>query len=298
MPNNLFGRIAEIVLFPEGDSAIVIGDDLRFEFTCKKSPSSDANTADISVSNLSQDTRDRLDEQIGTPLILSAGYSEGDGLMNTFFGDVVSVKHRVTPPTVTTVLTVGDGAKALRDSKTSLSFKKNTQVSVVIKELTRGLGKPIKNPEAIEEQSNVFLSGYTAIGNNKTLLDQLARNNGFSWSIQNDEIVIVSDSDTPPADILVLSPETGLVGVPERINDSIDKKESQVPVSTTTTGEDKKRPGWNVEAKLFPEVVPGDFIALQFRARPEGEIVKIIEVEHSGDTYGEAWTTKLQVQDI
>lgn len=290
MPNKLYGRIAQIVIFPQGSQAISIGDDLRFEFVCKKSPSSDPNTAEIKITNLSKKTRDTLDELIDTPLVLSAGYAEGEGLLNVFFGDIMSVKHSETPPDIITTIEVGDGAKSLRDSKTALSFAKNTSVSTVIETLADELGKPVKRPEYLKSVFGKYLSGFAAIGNSKTILDQLARENSFSWSIQNDEIVIITDQDTPPSDILLLSPDTGLVGSPERNNLTIDKKEG-----SDTSG---KPPGWNVTAKLFPQVIPGGFIALQFNQRPGGEIVKIIEVEHSGDTYGDVWTSKIQVQDL
>lgn len=292
MPNDLFGRIAQIIIFPPGGQAISIGDDLRFEFMCKKSPSSDPNTAEVKITNLSTKTRDALDEQIDSPLVLSAGYEYGEGLLNVFFGDIMSVKHSETPPDIVTTIEVGDGAKSLRDSKVSLSFRKDTNVSTVIEEIAKGLGKPIRRPETIKGKFGKYLSGYSAIGNNKTLLDQLAREFSFTWSIQDDEIVIVTDLDTPPSDILVLSPETGLVGSPERNNSTVDKQE------TTPGKNSKKPPGWNVNAKLFPQVLPGDYIALQFKQRPQGEIVKIIEVEHSGDTYGDTWLTKMQVQDL
>lgn len=292
MPNNLFGRIARILIFPTGRPTIVIGDDLRFEFTCKKIPSSDPNTAEVKITNLSKITRRTLDDQIDTPLILSAGYSEGEGLVNVFFGNIMSVKHDTTPPNIITTIEVGDGAESLRDSKVSLSFKKNTLVSTVVQQLAIGFGKPIKNPEAITSIEGAYLSGYCGIGNNKTLMDQLARDNGFSWSIQDDEIVFINNGDIPPVDILVLSPETGMVGSPKRNTSSIDKQE------TTVSVDNRKPAGWDVAAKLFPEVVPGGFIALRFAERPLGEIVKVVEVEHSGDTYGNTWTTKLQVQDI
>jgi hypothetical protein len=294
MPNKLFGRVARLLVFPIGQPAILIGGDLRIEFTCKKSPSSDPNTAELKITNLSKNTRDRLDEQVDTPLVFSAGYEQGDGLINVFFGDIMSVRHNETAPDIVTIIEVGDGAVALRDSRVSFSFSKNTSVSTVIQQLAIGLGKPIRNPQAISSQTGVFLSGYTAIGNNRTLLDQLARESGFSWSVQDDEIVIVSDTDAPPVDILVLSPETGLVGIPERNTSSVDPQSGGIAIA----GGNSKPPGWNVTAKLFPDIVPGGFFVLKFKERPIGEIVKVIDVEHSGDTYGDMWTTKIQVQDI
>ena len=292
MLNNLFDRVARILIFPIGQPSIVIGDDLRFEFSCKKTPSSDPNTAEVKITNLSRITRGALDDLIDAALILSAGYSEGEGLVNTFFGNIMSIKHDITPPNIITTIEVGDGAESLRDSKVSLSFGKNTPVSTVVQQLALGFKKPIKNPQAIASISGSYLSGYCGMGNNKTLLDQLARENGFSWSIQDDEIVFINNGDIPSADLLVLSPETGMVGSPKRNTSSIDKQD------TTASIDNRKPAGWDVVAKLFPEVVPGSFIALKFNQRPLGEIVKVIEVEHSGDTYGDTWTTKLQVQDI
>lgn len=295
MPKELFGRIAEVSVTPVGSNvSYVVGgkDGLRITFDCKKSVSTDPNTATVSIFNLSETTRNNI-EAVDGVLVLKAGYEDADGAEMVFVGNIKTARTIKTLPDIETKFEVSDGGVTLRDTKVALSYKSNTKLSQVVKDLIKAVGKPFRGDvNSLGITDKVFKTGLTYAGNARTILEQLGNENGFKFSIQDDESVIgVVDEVTSVGGAIVLSPDSGLVGSPEKIEDTTSKE-------VDGDGGNKGASGWNVTSKLFSKVVPSDYIEVQSDEIQNGTFFRVVEVNHSGDTHGDKWDTKLQLEQV
>jgi len=81
---------------------------------------------------------------------------------------------------------------------------------------------------------------------------------------------------------VLLTPDTGLIGSPERSDD----------IEETQSGE-RKRLGWRVKSLLNPQIRPGD--RLQIKSAEVDGVFRAENVNHFGDTEGGDWYTEAEV---
>lgn len=212
--------------------------ELMIEFSITKDLSSSANSAEISIYNLNEDHRNSIGK-VFDEITLEAGYlpPEGGGNVGIIFkGAVRDVEHTRDGPNIKTTINCGDGSKALRKATISKSFPKGTPVKDVVEELYKSMEKQgvkrgeWKFPEQMPEK---FKRPYATCGLCRDELDTIGRGNKFYWSLQNETFEIVP-ADGYVGGVVVISPETGMIGSPS-ITDN----------------------GVRVSALLNPEVRPG-----------------------------------------
>ncbi|TLX12154.1 hypothetical protein [Rhizobium sp. MHM7A] len=193
--------------------------DLRIEFSIDKDTSSSPNSAEITIFNLSESHRNSVGKEFDA-ITLEAGYipPEGDGNVGVIFkGAVRDVEHRREGPNILTIISCGDGSKALRRATISKSFPKGTPVKDVVDELSKQLEKEgvsrgeWKFPNDVE--SKTFKRPYAVCGSCSRELDTIGRGNGFYWNIQNETMEIVP-GDGYIGGVVLITPETGMIGTP------------------------------------------------------------------------------------
>jgi hypothetical protein len=116
-----------------------------------------------------------------------------------------------------------------------------------------------------------FLTGYVAHGRASTELERLLSARGLEWSIQDGRLQVLPKRGTT-AQVVSLSPDTGLVGSPEY--GTPDKKGAASVLK--------------VKALLQPQIKPGGKIRID-SANIHGVFFRVEEVEHRGDTAGGDW---------
>lgn len=252
--------------------------DLRIAFNITKTIKATKNEMILEIYNLSRDTRSQL-EEVGVKIIVQAGY---DSIPETvFIGDVTSVIHPRRGADIVTKIECSDGSVALKETVTSESFTPGTSVKEVVDKLTKSFGLPLKEiSEGLEEQ---FANGISIVGLAKDAMDQLADSFNFDWSVQDGEIQVLSKADTSIDEEILLTPDTGLLGIPEKLFSNISKLPNDP---------NNKVIGVKAKALLQPKFRPGRKI------RVESSLLKgsykIESVIHRGDTHGSEWISQLE----
>lgn len=193
--------------------------DIRIEFAIDKDSSSSPNSAEITIYNLTESHRNSVGKEFDK-ITLEAGYIPPSGSGNVgiiFKGAVRDVEHRREGPNILTIISCGDGTKALKRATISKSFPKGTPVKDVVDELSKQLEKEgvsrgeWKFPDDVKEKK--FKRPYAVCGSCSRELDTIGRGNGFYWSLQNETLEIVP-GDGFIGGVVLISPETGMIGTP------------------------------------------------------------------------------------
>jgi len=191
--------------------------DLKIEFDVLKGISSTANPATIKIWNLTEAHRNALGKELDD-IELEAGYmppTGGDNVGVIFKGQIRDVEHKREGADIVTYLTNGEGDKAFRDATISKTYKAGTEVKTVVEDLYKELEKEgidrgeWKFPDDIPTMKR----SYAAVGSAKQQFDLLSRGYNFYWSVQNGVCEIIP-GDGYIGTVILISPETGLVGTP------------------------------------------------------------------------------------
>jgi len=252
--------------------------DLRMAFNIKKTNKAAKNEMVLEIYNLSKDTRSSL-EETDVQIIVQAGY--GDFPETIFVGDIISVIHPRRGPDIITNIECGDGSKVLKDTLISESFTPGTSVKEVVDKLAKSFSIPIKElTSGLEDQ---FTNGVSLVGLAKDALDKLGDSFNFDWSIQDNEMQVLLKPDVSIDTEILLKPDTGLLGIPEKLFSN-----------TTKLPDDpnNKPEGVKAKALLQPKFRPGR------KVRIESDLItgsyKIETIVHRGDTHGSEWISQFE----
>ena len=252
--------------------------DLRIQFHIRRDHSKHPNSCDVTITNLSQETRTDLETK---PLNvqLEAGYNDVNRFM--FVGDLRFAMTRMDGPNWNTMLQLGDGDCHYRWSRMNRAYGKGTTVKQVVTDAAKSMGLTL--PQNIKEDPtlNVAISaGTTAYGPTRDILTMHLAPYGYSWSIQNGQLRILRDDRTHTDTYRDISEETGMIGSPEF-------------GSPPKSG---KPPHMTVNMLLYPELIPGDKVKLISKVK--NGFFRIESVNHHGDTHGDQWTTEVELKPI
>lgn len=289
----LFDRRAAVEVETLSGEALRV-DGLRIAFDVLKTRTSATNTCEVNIWNLSPDSRAKIREKDAFFRVL-AGYGE-DGLEQIFVGRAqFALSQRDTPDFVTRI-EVQDGVRELREFRVSVSFRPGATVQQVLLELVRLLRLPLRQAFSA---SGSYPRGYTYVGPVKEALDQVCRRAGLEWSVQDGQILITAERIGRGQDTaLVISPETGLIGSPERINyikGELDGDDSGA-AKRGENADETPDPEWRVLSLLRPRVLPADIVEIRSETI-EGRFL-VDSVRHSGDTRGQDWYTELELRGV
>jgi hypothetical protein len=275
MSEFLFNRYASLVLNKPGVQGLDISG-LRFSFDVTKTLDATANAARIEVYNLSQDTR-TFAESDDVEIILAAGYS---GLNNQpiakgiFRGDIVRIQTEKRGGDVITTIETGDAIKAIAQKNVNISLKEGTPVLTLVQQAALQLGVGIGELQGFDGQS--FLRGYSGSGKASDQLSLIADRIEADWSIQDGVLQFVKRDSSLSGKILVFSPETGLIGSP---NKKIDDQ-GKTNVQFTSLLQPDIKPG--IRARVTSRFVNGDY--------------KVTKVTHRGDTRSGNWYSEVEAE--
>lgn len=288
MTEKLFDRRAAITvdtLRVQGDhidetGAFVRG--LRLTFKVTQTLDSKQNTADATISNLSAETRGRLAALKRPTFVIEAGYTET--LATVFLGRAHFINSLSESPGWITKIAASDGHEGARVVNAALA--PGATLAQAIETLAASAGvnaeKAIADARAgkFDGPAPTFYSGLVLCGTICNEMDKLAKTSGFNWSIEGGELKIWSPNQTSTEEAVVLSPETGLIGSPERIADK--KNPSRTMYKARSLLQPLLRPGRRV--RISATDVRGEF--------------KCVRVEHTGDTNANDWYSECQVIEV
>jgi hypothetical protein len=246
---------------------------LRVQFKISKSLHKDPNTAEITVTNLSERSRAEMMGK-GAKVILQAGYSQT--ISQIFHGDARLIEHTREGVDWTTKIQTGDGERAFVHARINESFKSGTPLSGVINKVANKIGLGVGNlASASGLQSKQYVSGYAARGKASKELDNVLKAAGYEWSIQDGALQILRPGATTE-EIIELNEDHGLIGSPEH----------GTPV--TKGGP----PVLKIKSLLQPHIKPGCRVKL--KSQGYDGLFRVLKLEHEGDTAGGSWYTSFE----
>jgi len=254
--------------------------DERFRITLDLSKSLEPNGGDgvIRVYNPAPATRDRLVREAQF-VVVSAAY-QGVPLGELYSGDVMRTIYKHERPETYLEFEMVDGAIAIRDSKVNLAFAAGTSIRTVLDAVLDSMALPIR--ETGYEVSGIYQEGVSFTGLARDALDRVVAKAGLTWSIQDGRIQILAPDAPSVTSVVRLTPDTGLIASPEKLND------------TESQSNRKKGDGYSIRALMNPKIEPGKPIILSAEGIQESEY-RVDRVHHVGDTRGNDWYTEAEV---
>lgn len=257
--------------------------DLRVEFEVSKSTSRKANVATIKLYN--PDAASVALIQQANMVQLFAGYAVAGPILPVLFtGSIanrgvrvkkkakrsVSVERQETDLVIT--IEAGDAHSAFKTVRLDLSFAAGTDNNTMLFKLMALLGLGMGSgmtalPPVIYPKPTGFHGSATRA------LEQLCRDAGCTWSVQNGNLQLLLAGQASVARAVVLSPDTGLIGVPEVTDNGI-----------------------NARSLLNADISPGSMLSLVSMSATGFYKSKV--VKHRGDTHGTEWTTEVEAVPI
>ncbi len=257
MPDQ-FGRNARVSIGPRGGDLTQI-DKLRITFDVTKEKGSTANKAEVTIYNLSEATISRVADADDPILLLEVGY--GGELEQLYIGDIgddPGISTTQEGADRVTKIECESGAKDMQTRTISRSYELGTNQVDVLNDMIKGMSDTIGEIKA--DIKSKFENGFSFSGLVKDGLDVITKDNDLDWSIDDDEITVLPVDGGSDADIVLLTPSTGLIGRPQ-----------------------KTKEGVNFVALLNPRIKPGRFTDL--RSKTVESIVLVEKAFYRGDTH-------------
>jgi len=295
-PAAQFGRKYSLIVGTNSGSAVDLSQ-LRFRFITKRGDFQNPNTCDVRVYNLSKQTANNLAANEFTQLQLQAGYPGNYGQI--FIGTIAQVRiGRENQLDSYVDFTAADGDEPYNFAPivASMSAGANSPgdiLATILTSMKAGAKSGTFGKGYIAPLPNKSLTrGKVLYGNARDFMRQLAKNNDMSWSIQDQQLTMIPLSSYIPGDPVVISPDTGLIGVPEQTANGISMRmllNPYVKIGQTiklqaSVNQLRFNPGlWN----------QGQNLNLQSgSARINGHgLYYVMVATHTGDTRGNPWYT-------
>lgn len=195
---------------------------LRVVFDIEKTSSSDPNTAEVEIYNLSETHRSMLQQYAGQPstlfpLMIEAGYVGTKEMI--FLGDIESAESYKEGTTWITKILSADGGSKHASMRFNKSFAPGTTVVAMLTEVIAafgiGPGNAIQMLAASPRGFTVFQKGVVVTGRISNILDKYVGSAGFQWSIQNNQLQVLQPRMANLEPAVFLDSTTGLIGSPE-----------------------------------------------------------------------------------
>ena len=284
------------IVFPKLN--ITFENNLHIGFQIDKDTTKESNKAKLEIYNLSEATRKKV-EAADTEVEIYAGYERAGGAILAFRGTVTYGFTRDAGTDCITTLDLADGTVALRDSYCSLSYAPGTSAKTIIQRCANEMGVPVVYGEDVGELES-YKNGFSFIGQAKDGLTEICDALGLSWSIQNNILNIILAGGTSTNRGLVFSPQSGLVGVPERIVQAEYKSNKSNPKKTqkerTKKEKPRKKAGWKINTLLVPSVNPADMVKVESKWITGW--FRVEKVSHRGDYNGTNWGSMMELIEV
>lgn len=206
-----FRRACELVITTASGRQISIRE-VRITFQIIKSVISTPNLAEITIYNLSHDTESALQDRFNR-VTFNAGYEGNIKLL--FTGEVRNVSKVRQGVDRTVTLYASDGERDFQNASFNRTYSASVQVSKAIRDIMATFtDATIGTLEGLPDVTDK-LRGMVLSGTSRDLLDMLADEYGFNWSIQNGE-VIATPRQVPltTREAVYISSSTGMLGTP------------------------------------------------------------------------------------
>jgi hypothetical protein len=252
-------------------------DVLKMRFDITQSNNREANKGSLSIWNLKEESRSKLQEE-DSEVLIEAGYV-GD-LSQIFLGDLEKATNGRDSVNWITEIELGDGTSQLGKSRINLGLRGGQTPGAILKKAAQSLGLDVGNLDEKVSENGVrsvrreFINNVILSGKASDVLDEVASSLGYNFSIQGKKLQFLAKGEALKNPPVPLDLTNGLIGSPQVGEKGV------------------------VEAKslLNGRFVPGQKIALASLVA-SGEFVAQ-KVQHVGDTWGDEWSTNVEMTPL
>lgn len=193
--------------------------ELRVHFKVNQSDFETPNNAEITVYNLADDTAQTIRKEF-TSVTLQAGYQDGSfGII--FQGTIKQAKIGRENQTDTFLLiSAADSDELYNFGMVNQSIAAGTSPKDQIGQIAKGMGAQVGTLQ-FDTGLQDNIRGKVLYGMGRTQIRNMARTGLAMWSIQNGQIVMISQTGYLPGEAVVLNSQTGMIGLPEQTEDGI-----------------------------------------------------------------------------
>jgi len=256
------------VSFKQNQAEVIRSDSsnevFRIAFNVESTSESNANTAMVSIYNLSGTNR-AFFERPGLKVVLMAGYGAKPTII--FKGDVEGDKTRSKKNGQDIITTVesGDGRFSLKNTVLNKTFAPGVSIEQVLKDIQGAMKLPGDFKDIKKE---TFNQGLSISGSPKEVLDKLTEKQQLEWTIQNGVLQIKKKGGAITNEAVTVSPETGLLDIPSKTNEGIE-----------------------FQTLLNPLLFPGRPVLIESRFLKGQQKFIVRRVQHQGDNFTGVWTS-------
>lgn len=249
---------------------------LRVQFTASKSIGGDPNKTEVSIYNLSANTRQAMRGNL-TRVQVVAGYdSNPSGAAVVAVGALANAVSVRQGPDIVTKLTLLDGFGGMVRGAVSRSYEGATQLERVVREAAATM--PGVVIDKVQVTGRLPGKGIHLAGPATSQLNKLADQFGFSWSVQNGVLQAVMD-DQDTGDVWSFTSGNNLISCTPLLN-----------------GPTEGQSGIELVAKFEARPKPGDRMVVQSSVNPQlSGTYKATSVTLTFDSHGPA---QLQAQCV
>ena len=252
---------------------------LHIQFSFEKSDLETQNTGSISVWNLNDQHKAVLDEK-DCVVVLKAGY--GNRMPLIFTGIVTHTETELDGADRRTDIEVVDNLVEIRDTYVSLSYNGNVNWKTIFDDVSNQMGVAISysyNAEFVD-----IPNGFSFVGPARDIMTKGCACCKLVWSLQNGVMQVKKPGDVMMKEVFLLSPSTGLLGVPKRVTDSANKDK------------DKAEIGWDVEYFMNGAINVDDYVRLESKA--VSGYFRVYSVKISGDNVTGDWVCSARLKEL
>lgn len=213
---------------------------LRIDASVSKSIRTLENTARITLYNLSKEARDVLRKK-NISVRLYAGEENKEKEL-VYAGGVLSAISFRQGPNIITKLSCRTGVGPSVRSTAAVSYTYETKVQDIVKSLAEKFPGVVVDPTNIKIDGSIGYAGWSFVGMTKDGLNKLAKQFGFSWTIQDGTFVAIKDGTAKKGRLL------------------LDKSNGLRKVSPRLIGPMEVQEGVDIQATYNPGVNPGSSI--------------------------------------
>lgn len=293
--SGVYIREAQLLIYPLSEAqgggsealAVIISstgltDEIRMTFRIEKNicDMGMPSVFEITLYNLSTATKQLLSKQ-ATNIELQLGYKEGlNGVVKVARGGISTVASERDEGNIRTTITCFDGLAGVAEANSGKSYVGSTVLAKIVKDLANDIPGVEVSELNIKLNNNMVTGskGRVLSGRTSSLLDKLAREFGFNWSIQLGVFKVLQDDFTQGNLYTISTKDGNLINASPRL-DNVNQVINGIDITTI----------------LDPRIQPGDLVQLTSTVNPVLNNTYIVTtITHVGDTHGDAWVSEIQ----
>jgi hypothetical protein len=288
-----FGRKVSLIIGQDAGDALDLSQ-LRIVFFVKRGDTETPNSAHIRVYNVSDNTAQRAESKEFTRVVLQAGYEGSYGII--FDGSIVQVRRGRENPTDTFLdITAADGDMAYNFAVVNTTLAAGATQSDIIKVCADAMAPyGVSVGYVADLPSNPLPRGKVLFGMARKHLAVVARSTQSLWSIQDGKLQIVPETSYAPGTIPVINARTGMVGMPEQVQNGIKVRmllNPSIKIGRLIKLDNSSIQRYEFSLSLSQQRVNRN-VALQNKINGDGYYY-VMTSEIWGDTRGNDWYTEV-----